>query len=178
MACHPASALSLACTAVVLGLAGPAAARPAVADDTAPPAVLNALLECRKLTDAAQRLACFDQAASALGKATETKELVVLDRAAVNHTKRSLFGLNLPAIKIFGSNDEELTQIDSTIARAYANRTGPVYVLADGSRWQQIDGPDPLADPGDPVVIHKGAMGSFLARIGKTPGLRVVRLPE
>jgi hypothetical protein len=171
------TAARLLSSALVLAVASPAAARP-VADDTPPPAVVNALLECRKLEDGAARLACFDRAAAELGKATETHELVVLDRAAVNHTKRSLFGLNLPAIRIFGSNDEELTQIESTIARAYSNRTGPVYVLADGSRWQQIDGPDPLADPGDPVVIHKGAMGSYLARVGKTPGLRVVRLPE
>ena len=176
MARYSAAPLPLACAALLLGLTGPAMARP-VADE-APPAVLNALLECRKLANDTQRLACFDHTAADMGKAAESHELVVLDRAAVNHTKRSLFGLNLPAIRIFGSNDEELTQIDSTIARAYSNRTGPVFVLADGSRWQQIDGQDPLADPGDPVVIHKGAMGSFLARIGKTPGLRVVRLPE
>ena len=97
---------------------------PALAKDQTPaaqPAVFQAVLDCKTLTDPAARLACFDQTTQALADAAKTNDVLVVDRATVRKTKRGLFGLSLPRIKLFGDNDdEEIEQIDSTIASTYS----------------------------------------------------------
>lgn len=156
---------------------------PALAKDqtsTAQPAVFQAVLDCKTLTDPAARLACFDQTTQALADAAKTNDVLVVDRATVRKTKRGLFGLSLPRIKLFGDNDdEEIEQIDSTIASTYSARDGAtVFVLPDGARWKQTEGRDTFARAGQKIVIVKGSLGGYFARVNGQAGVRVMRLPQ
>lgn len=156
---------------------------PALAKDQTPaaqPAVFQAVLDCKTLTDPAARLACFDQSTQALADAAKTNDVLVVDRATVRKTKRGLFGLSLPRIKLFGDNDdEEIEQIDSTIASTYSARDGAtVFVLPDGARWKQTEGRDTFARAGQKIVIVKGSLGGYFARVNGQAGVRVMRLPQ
>jgi hypothetical protein len=159
------------------------AAAPALAKDQAPlpqPAVFQAVLDCKTLADPAARLACFDKTTQALADAAKTNEVLVVDRTTARNTKRSLFGLSLPRIKLFGDNDvEEIAQIDSTIASTYSARDGAtVFVLPDGARWKQTEGRDTFAKAGQKIVIVKGSLGGYFARVNGQAGVRVMRLPQ
>lgn len=148
------------------------------------PELFQALVRCRALTDDAARLRCFDTASAALAEATERRELVVVSRAQVRESRRRLFGLALPRLPIFGGGDEgredeeEISQIDSTVTSASQDGLGHWQVrLADGSFWIQVDN-NLLAlrpRPGQPVVVLRGALGSFMMRVNRQPGIRVRR---
>lgn len=146
----------------------------------AQPAVFQAVLDCRAVADPAARLACFDQTSLALDNASKANDVLVVDRATARKTKRSLFGLSLPRIKLFGDkDDEEIDQIDSTIASTYSARDGSaVFVLPDGARWKQTDGRDTFPKAGQKIVIVKGSLGGYFARVNGQAGVRVVRLPQ
>src|SRR5688500_9182827 len=68
--------------------------------------VIGDVLRCRSVTDTVARLACFDRSAAALGSAQSKGELVTLDRQEVRKTRRSLFGLALPNLRILGDEDK------------------------------------------------------------------------
>ncbi len=160
--------------------------RAAFADDnspgqaTAPPQAYQAVLDCREIADSTARLACFDKSVAALAAGTQAKDLVIIDRATIRATKRGLFGVALPKVKLFGGNDDvEIDQIESTITGVRPTSDGlSVFILADGSRWQQTDGRFTYPKLGQPIVVRKAAMGSFMARVNNQPGVRVARLPE
>src|SRR5687768_14263722 len=109
-------------TATALAFAALTAAASASAKDkpaAAPPAIHQAVVDCRALADPAQRLACFDRTVGEMAKAGADKELVVLDREAMRETRKGLFGFNLPKLKLFGGgddDDQEVTEIESTIS--------------------------------------------------------------
>jgi hypothetical protein len=155
---------------------------PALAKDQPPavqPQVFQAVVDCRKLADPAARLACYDKSVDALASAADAKQVLVVDRATTEKTKRSLFGLSLPRIKLFGDNDDvEIEKIESTINSVTSSRDGSaVFVLADGARWKQTDGRDTFAKSGQKIEIRRGAMGGYFARINGQAGVRVIRLP-
>lgn len=156
---------------------------PAMAQDPARPVqpqVFQAVVDCRTLTDSAARLACYDAKVAELAGAAEAKQVLVVDRATTEKTKRGLFGLSLPKIKLFGDNDDvEIEKIESTITAVSSARDGSViFVLTDGARWKQTDGRDTFAKAGQKIEIAKGSLGSFFARINGQSGVRVIRLPQ
>ena len=171
----------------VIGLAlAVVAAAPAVAKDkdkpAAPPAVYQAVVDCRALGDAAQRLACFDRTVGEMAKAGEAKDLVVLDRETMRETRKGLFGFNLPKLKLFGGGDDddkdEITQIDSTIAGIRTANDGmPVFTLADGAKWKQTEGRNVFPKVGDAIRIKRATLGSYMANVDKRSAVRVMRLP-
>lgn len=171
---RPALAASIALAAMLMS--SPAIAREAEAMQQ--PAVLKAVLDCRTIADPATRLMCFDRSAAALATAAAAKDVLVVDRDTARKTKRGLFGLTLPKVKIFGDNDdEEVDQIESSIASTYTSKDGAtVFVLEDGARWKQTDGRDTYPKAGQPIVVRKGALGSFFARVNNQPGVRVIRV--
>ncbi|MFM5908019.1 MAG: hypothetical protein ACKOPO_10625 [Novosphingobium sp.] len=172
--------VALICAAFCLSFA-PAAARDKDQDvSTAPPPAYQAVLDCRTRSDSAARLACFDKAIGAMAAASEKKDLVVIDRATIRETKRGLFGISLPKIKIFGGNDdEEVNQIESTLTAAYSSNDGmSIFVLANGSRWKQTDGRYTYPKVGQKIVVKRTALGSFMANINGQPGVRVIRLAD
>lgn len=145
------------------------------------PEILANLTNCRALTNDAERLRCFDRNIATLDDAERKQEVVVLDRAEINRTRRSLFGLTLPSLKLFGNGDRstpDFTTIDTTLKSAQRGQSGWIFVLEDGARWIQTDSSDlaRLPTQGDHIRIRKAAMGSFLANIEKQVAIRVRRI--
>jgi hypothetical protein len=146
-----------------------------------PPEAFTQMLQCRTLTDDATRLACYDQAAAKLQTAQEKREIVVVDKAEVKEAKKGLFGFTLPQIKLFGggSGDEEVNEIEFTIASVRQYDYGRWrFTTTDGAVWDQIDTEILAIDPraGQKVVVKRAAMGSFKAKVGGQPPIRVRRV--
>lgn len=146
-----------------------------------PPAQVTQLLDCRTVADSAQRLACYDKAAAAIGDAVAKRDLVVFDRESVKKTKRGLFGFSLPNLGIFGDDDDEveIKQIEGELVATSTNADGGyIFRLADGSRWSQMDGKPIALSPqsGDKVVVTKGTLGSYFLSVAKQPGVKVKRI--
>ncbi|MEA3079525.1 MAG: hypothetical protein QOF05_933 [Sphingomonadales bacterium] len=147
---------------------------------TGTPATVQSLLACQSITDPGQRLSCFDKAAQGFADAMSKKEVVVVDKARANEAKRSLFGFSVPNFSaLFGGGDDQVNQIESTVAGAIENGyEGWTVKLADGSTWQQTDGA-PVALPprrGDKVVVRRGTMGSYYIKLGSQPGFKARRV--
>lgn len=159
----------------------------------APPAVVQKLLDCRAITDAAARLSCLDAGVAALAGAVESRDVLVADREQVKKARRSLFGLMLPSFNLFGADKDEvgkgekkdergaLTEIEATITAARPTRLGGWRVeLDDGSTWQQTDNLTLRHDPkaGMKVRIKRAAMGSFMANIEGQSAVRMRRVVQ
>ena len=174
-------------TVTALALAALAVATPAWAkgkEQAAPPPVYQAVVDCRAIIDAAQRLACFDRTVGEMAKAGEEKDLVVLDREAVRETRRGLFGFSLPKIKLFGGgrdddDRDEIKEIESTITGVRTAKDGlPIYTIEDGARWKQTDARNVFPKAGAKIKIRRAALGSYMASVDGRAGVRVMRLPE
>jgi hypothetical protein len=158
-----------------------AAAQPAPAqiDEIVRPQIFQNLTNCRAITDDGQRLACYDRAIAEVDDAVSKKELVVLDQAEIGRTRRTLFGLAIPRLNIFGGDSDESSEITTTIQRAWMHSPGKwAFELPDGARWEQID-TTKLAfapEPGQPVRIRRAALGSFLANVDRQVAIRVRRI--
>ena len=166
--------------AAVCGLlaAGPASARKPV--ETGTPAQIKALLACRAMADPAQRLSCFDRETAGIDRALASKDLVVVDKQKASEARRSLFGFSVPSFgSLFGGDEDEISQIDSTVASARRNVEGGWTVtLADGSVWSQTDDTPVALAPrkGDKITVRRRALGSYTLAIGKQPGVKVRRV--
>jgi hypothetical protein len=158
--------------------AAPAFAKDKDKEPPPPPPVFQAVVDCKTIADPAQRLACFDRTVEAMATASRERELAVFDRTTMREARRGIFGLGLPKLKLFDSDEsEEVTEIDSTIASLRMASDGfHIFVLADGARWKQTDGRNTFPKSGQTIHIRKAAMGSFMANINGQPGVRVTRL--
>jgi hypothetical protein len=168
--------LAAAAALLVLPIASASAQNP---PREGPPAAFTRAIQCRTITDPQQRLACYDREVPALEQAERTSAIRVVDRQQVRQTRRSLFGLTLPDINIFGGDDgEAVSEIDSTIRSFSQDPSGKyIFVLADGARWRQIDSRE-LNEPkvGQPIRIRRAAMGSFMANVNRQVAVRVRRV--
>lgn len=162
--------------ALVLLLPAPLAAKDNDEAEGPPPAVFQAVVDCRALTDPAARLACYDRAVGALSTARESKDLVITDRASIREARRGLFGISLPKLKLFGGG-EEVNEIESTITSVRASADGfPIFVLEDGARWKQTEGRNQFARSGQKIRIKRTGLGGFMANVNNQPGVRVIRI--
>lgn len=165
---------SMAATTPLLLAAAPA--------EMAQPAEFKALIHCRSIGDATARLACFDQAAAQLETAAGKRDVVVVDRAQIRKTKRTLFGLELPDLNLFqgdGEQAEEVKSIEGVVASARMDEDSRwIMRLEDGATWQQIDGRvlGRRPRPGFKVEINRAALGSYVMRIEGQPGIKVRRV--
>ena len=147
------------------------------------PEVFEKLLGCRSVTDSAARLACFDKRVAEMDDAANRAELVVVDRGEIRKARKSLFGLNLPGLGIFGGGEAErreaeaFTQIESTIKSARMSGYRWQVILEDGARWVQVDTKTPPRDPkpGQKIKIRRAAFGSYLANIDGQIAIRMRR---
>lgn len=164
-------------TALIIVAAGTAQAQEARRADA-----LERLAGCRAVADAGQRLACYDAAAAALDAAERAGEVVVLDRAQVEETRRGLFGFAVPSLDVFnrGGSPVQAPEIDNVayvVAQArQADRNVWVFTMEDGSVWRQIDGRmwgRPRA--GETAVVRRAALGSYMMNVGDAPAIRVRR---
>ena len=162
-----------------VAVAGPASSKTQPLANAPPPKIFQDVVQCRAITDAAQRLACFDRSVGALAAAQQSKDLYVADKEAMREARRGLFGFALPKMRIFGDEDMEkaVSSIETTIVAAVPGPRGYIFTLKEGARWMQTDGAymdKPKA--GAKIRIRRAAMGSFFGTIGSNPGVRVERL--
>lgn len=145
------------------------------------PESFNALMECRNIAAAEARLACFDARSSALASAVQAGDVALADKAQITETKKELFGFSTQNVKIFQSPDgrDSFEQIEDVIKAADQLNTGQwTLTLPNGAVWMQIDTALIAVDPkpGMKISIRRAAMGSFMARIGQQPAIRVRRI--
>ncbi|HEX8192453.1 MAG TPA: hypothetical protein VF552_06090 [Allosphingosinicella sp.] len=170
-----------AAAALLAGLATAAQAQRQVPGQERP-AVLSRVVECRAIAAEAERLACYDREVATLDQAQASGELLAMDRSQVRRTRRSLFGLTVPNLGIFGDDnqdEEEASRIETTIRSATQNAMGKwIIELADGARWVQIDGMslNIRPRPGQPIRIRRAAMGSYLANVNNQTAIRMRRM--
>ena len=160
---------NLALTAALFGvLVLPAPAAAQAASEGGRAELVRRLADCRKQTDDAQRLACYDAAAAALDQAEAKGDIVVVDREQARQVRRQAFGFSLPSISILekGAAKEDLEAVASRIVSARADMSGT---------WTQIDVTPVNRTPkaGLEVTIKKGSLGSFMMSIA---GQRVIRV--
>ncbi|MCE3005877.1 MAG: hypothetical protein LW853_03485 [Rickettsiales bacterium] len=135
---------------------------------------------CSQQKADAQRLACFDALASRVIGQVRSGVLTIVDREQVKAVRREAFGFSVPALTglFAGGEKTEVESVETTIARIYrtANR-GWGLRLADGSRWEQTDQEVLPRDPkpGDPVVIQRAALGSYLMKVNGMAAFRAKR---
>lgn len=168
---------------LLLMLATAALAAPAAAQQASGGNAVDAITACRDIADSAGRLACFDKAVATLAAARDKKEVVVLDRAEVQKTRRSLFGFMLPRIKLFGGGDdddnaEDIKEINGSVAGVSAVAGDRWTVtLDDDTRWittESARGFPPRA--GETVRIRRAALGSYDASFNKRRTIKVRRI--
>jgi hypothetical protein len=167
-----------------LGVAPLAQAKEAGPPGQKLPDTYQAMLDCRAITDAAARLACFDLHVGALAQSQTSGEVVITDKTAIREARRGLFGFSLPSLNIFGSGDgkaksEDLDRIETTVAQVRRSSTGGLkLVLAESGTWEQTDGRVLAFTPkaGSNILITKGAMGSYFVRIDGQPGIKMRRV--
>ncbi|MDI1296196.1 MAG: hypothetical protein PSY12_09990 [bacterium] len=151
------------------------------------PAIFTDLLKCRTITDDKQRLACFDQQVGAMESASQRDEVVVLDKAELHKTRRTLFGFSFPKLPFLGGGDdgekkgdasEDMSRIDAVIATARSVGYGKWQIgLEDGAQWittEAITTRDPK--PGMKIEIKRAAMGSFMGKIDDGRAVRMKRI--
>ena len=139
--------------------------KPAAAEGRA--AELQKLLDCRKVADNAQRLACFDTAAQAFDQAEAKGDIVVVNREQARKVRRQAFGFTLPSLSLFerGEKPEEIDTIKAKVSAVRQNGAGKWVVrLEDGAVWVQVDTNDVTPDPqvGEEVEIRRAALGSYM----------------
>lgn len=163
--------------AILIGLA---IAGPSTAADRERAPQLQRLVDCKAIADADARLACYDREVASLDQAEKSKDLVVVDKEQVKKARRTLFGLALPRIDLFGGDQpgDELNQIEGKVTQARSGVGGLRIVLEDGSIWQQTDDKPIFRDPkpGDAAVVTRGVLGSFFMKIGNATPIKVRRV--
>jgi len=143
---------------------------------------LDALKECRSLTDDADRLACFDREVGSVVAASEAGEVRVVDRAEITRTRRSLFGFNLPDLDLLGSgsdasDDDEL--FETTITQAqYASAKKVRFTTSEGAIWEMRNVPRRLRriESGDTVTFKPASFGYYFVRIDGQMGVKGRRI--
>jgi hypothetical protein len=165
-------------TLLLTGLiAGPAVAQQAPSRP-APP--LAALLECRARTDDGARLACFDAAAAAFGKAAEDGDIMVVDRDQVRRARQEAFGFRLPSLALFDRQSEDAPESRVAVVKSVGATSdgGLLIELEDGAVWRQTDqrtlGRRPR--PGSKAEIRRGALNSYFMSLDGQPSLRARRV--
>lgn len=149
------------------------------------PALYKQLAACRAIADGTERLACFDKTSAELDAAVARNDVYMVDKQQVQKTRRTLFGLTLPSLGLFGGGDDDndgaedqITELESTVKSASFNGEGWVITIAEGSTWRQMDS-SPLAlspKPGMPVTIKRAALGSYKMSIRKQSAIKVKRV--
>ena len=140
------------------------------------PAQVAALQSCRAKSDPAERLACYDQAVDALSAATASRDLVIIDKAEVKSARKGLFGFTLPRIPFLNGkegdpdDDADARELQTTILSARRwNRIYWRFSVEGGATWETTEDKRGFTDPkpGVAVVIERGTLGAYYAKIGR-----------
>ena len=146
-------------------------------------AVVQALSDCRKVTDDAARLACYDKAAGALDQAESQGQVVVVDREQVKEVRRQAFGFNLPSLNLFNrgpaKTEEPFDHVELELTGAHHNAEGRwVFVATSGAVWRQTESDELFNDPhqGSKLLVKKGVLGGFFCKVDGQPQVRCERV--
>lgn len=144
-------------------------------------AIVQKLTDCRKITEDAARLACYDQAAAAFDQAEAKGDVVVVDREQAQKVRRQAFGFTIPSISIFekSATQEEVENVTGVIATARQDGSGRwVIKLDDGAIWTQVGADEVFKTPkpGMSVKIRKAALGSYLMSVDNQGSFRAHRV--
>lgn len=144
------------------------------------PKSVQAAIDCRKLSDNAARLACYDSAVDALGRQLAEGQVVAVDHAQVQQVRRQAFGFTMPSLSLFdrGGKPEEMSEVVLAVDSAQRGADGKWLVRLEGGQvWRQIDTSDFSRDPkpGAQAVIKKAMLGSYMMMIGGHSPVRVHR---
>jgi len=164
--------------ALSLLMATPALAAPKAAEPTRA-AVLQSVADCRKITEDAGRLACFDKAVAALDQAESKGQVVVIDREQVKVVRRQAFGLTLPAFTLFdrGPKEDQVDRVTIELADAYRSAGKWIFVSTDNVVWAQADDETIGDEPhkGSKVAIRKASLGSYFCNVDGQRAVRCLR---
>lgn len=141
---------------------------------------LQTLIDCRKITEPTQRLACYDQAAASLDQAEAKGDVVVVSREEARKVRRQAFGFTMPSITLFerGEKPEAVNSSDGVIASVRKTLGGKwEFKLEDGATWIQVDLTEIPIDPkpGQTVKIKRGTIGSYMMTVGNQRAVKVHR---
>lgn len=165
----------------LLALASAKSALAAQQSGPQPAPQLQALLVCRAITAASERLACYDGRVEALAQATATGALVVVDREDIRRTRRSLFGLSLPRLPFLndGDGDDSQNTVESTIRSVRTVDYGKwQFTLEDGEVWQTTEPDSRIRTPraGQKIVIRRGSLGGYYLSVEQSREIAAKRL--
>lgn len=145
-----------------------------------PSPLLKKLVDCRSITVPDERLTCYDREVASLDTAVTEDRVAVVDKEQVREARRSLFGLRLPSLRLFGGDNdsEEVTQVEGVITSVRRQPDGGIaFTLQDGAYWAQTDD-RPVTDvvkAGTKVTLKKGALGSYFAAFERSVTVKVKR---
>ncbi len=144
------------------------------------PTALDRLTACRGIGDAVARLACFDREVAALDAAEDAGDVVVVNREDIRQARRAVFGFSLPSFTLLdrgASPDAPIDRIESTVRSGTRVGDGDwLITLEDGSVWRQIDDQNlNYARGGQPVLVRRGAVGSYFLSVDGARSMRVRR---
>jgi hypothetical protein len=143
--------------------------------------VFQAVIDCRKVIDSAERLACYDAAAARFDEAEQSGQVVVVDRAQMREVRRQVFGFNVPSISMFtrGEKEEEVNNLSATVASARQNAYGKwILTLEGGAVWAQTDSQELVRRPraGSKVEIRRASLGSFFMNVDGQRAIKAERV--
>ena len=140
-----------------------------------------ALIACRSIRNDTERLACLDQRVKTLEDSVSGNSVFIVDKAAVDKSRRESFGLGLSDVTMLDRKAaaQPIQQIESSIRSARQDGEGNWTVsLQDGTVWRQTDravfGRSPK--PGMHVVVKRNGFGSYFMVIQNMPGVRARRV--
>jgi hypothetical protein len=159
--------------AIALGVSVPALA----ADERGRPSdrALAPLVACRPIADPRARAVCYDNALDKLQQSVAERTVVVVDRDTVKTTGFGFSGGQPPRRAPVRPQEEEevVTTIVSATSAGYETWT---IRLANGAVWRTTDDLGFQPRSGAEARIKRGALGSYMMRIGKAPAVRVKRI--
>jgi hypothetical protein len=174
----------LSALSIATALAAAAAPAPAANPKMGQSQLVTAIQNCQAVKDNAARLACYDQAASALVTATTRGDVAIVDRNQVKQVRRSLFGFSLPSFPFFSGSknrdaEDEPKELNSSLVsfRPIGNGFFRFGLKEPDSTWESTE-PSDVFDPkiGAKVLITHGALGSYWAEIGNERAVKVRRV--
>ena len=171
--------------AILISLAVFTSPAAVLAKDEAPKrsALLDELIECRKMTDSTEKLACYDEKVDQIDLAQRNNELIVADKTDIQEARKGLFGFSLPKIRLFGgsgdNDNDDIKEIESVVTSARQIGYG-TWIIGpeDGSTWQQVGDRKLVLSPksGNKVRIKKGAVTNYWANINGQRAISVKRI--
>ncbi len=163
----------------ILAAAGLAALGAAAAAHAQTPPVAKpvaALQQCRSVADPQARLACYDKAVDVLTAATASGETLVVERTEVRKARKGLFGFTMPRIGFLSGRDDneedkaDASRLETKIVSGRSIGYGKWrFTVEGGAVWETVETNSGFDDPkpGATVVIEKGSLGAFYAKVGK-----------